>query len=80
MKDWRDGDRALSARLSVLERRSETAAIRALVRLLWRDVADDSACSCDDGGDRCVLCEAWAALGHAGKWPGAVKAGRAMSR
>ena len=77
-RDWRDGDRALSMRIGILERRSESAMSRALVRLLWMAVADGEACSCM--ADRCPLCEAWAALGFGPKWPGAKDAERAMSR
>ena len=46
----------------------------ALIRLLWRSVADHDSCSCVRAGltgriiDRCDLCEAWKALGLRGRW------------
>ena len=40
----------------------------ALVRLLWRSIADNAACSCE-GDDRCPECEAMLALGL-GPWRG----------
>jgi hypothetical protein len=40
----------------------------ALVRLLWRSVADNAECTCH-GRDRCPECEAMQALGL-GRWRG----------
>lgn len=78
-RDWRDGHRELSARISVLERRSETSAIKALKRMLMAANAEQP-CTCKPALPCCELCEAWEALGHAGPWPGAVKAARRLER
>jgi hypothetical protein len=41
---------------------------RALARLLWNSIADQSSCACAPR-DRCPLCEAMLALGL-GRWKG----------
>lgn len=56
-----------------------TTALRsALVRLLWRSVADDAACSCYPD-DPCPECEAMQALGL-GRWRGAEHAAGELTR
>lgn len=38
----------------------------AIIRLLWKSVADEEECTCHPE-DQCALCQAMAALGH-GAW------------
>lgn len=57
----------------------DDAARRALVRLLWRSVADqDDHDSCEPD-DRLDICDAWQALGFGDHWPGAEAAANRLS-
>ena len=53
---------------------------RAIVRLLWRSVADGAACTCegDPARDPCPECEAMRALGYA-RWIDARDAARCLA-
>ncbi|HET9063722.1 MAG TPA: hypothetical protein VFO62_10575 [Candidatus Binatia bacterium] len=64
---------AMARRTEEAERERDDARA-ALVRLLWRSIADDAACSCAPG-DACPECRAMSALGL-GRWTGAADATR----